>query len=298
MAVIPASSNNSGAPDESFSAIPTARDGLDRQHLFGLDFVDAPNLEPIVDAIAHHHDRPVPDARPSRARPGSLGAVVTPNVDILVSLDRRAPAIVGDVYRRAQYVLPDGMPVVAASRLLGRPLQARLTGSGLFSALWPRLAADRRRLVLLCSNEGIAESLKTEHPDAEFVVPPYFQPGDSTNRAVIAKELFAAVERVEAEYVLLGVGHPKDALIVAELHRLCGEGDRIPPLCLCLGGSFSMYVGQQRRAPELVQRIGMEWFYRFIQEPRRLFRRYFVDDLAFLGLVRRERSKLEEQSSS
>lgn len=294
----PASTNNSHVSDAPFVAFRPVRDDLDRQHLFGLDFVNAPDLEPIVDAIARHHDRPVPDARAFTTCSGSLGAVVTPNVDILVSLDRRSPTVVRDVYSRAQYVLPDGMPVVAASKVLGRPLQARLTGSGLFNALWPRLVGDRRRVVLLCSNEGIAESLRAEHSDAEFVIPPYFQPGDSINRAVIAKELLAAIERVEAEYVLLGVGHPKDALIVAELHGLCEEADRSPPLCLCLGGSFSMYVGQQRRAPELMQRIGMEWFYRFIQEPRRLFRRYFVDDLAFLGLVRRERSKIDERAAS
>ncbi len=210
---------------------------------------------------------------------------MTPNVDILVSLDRGAPPPARDLYHRARYVLPDGMPVVGASRLLGRPLGARLTGSGLFGELWPRLVAEQRQVVLLCSNEGIAEFLAAEHPGAEFVVPPFFRHDDSSHRELLAKELVAAVERVDADYLMLGVGHPKDALVTASVLELFAEIRRPPPLCLCLGASFAMYVGQQRRAPELVQRIGLEWFYRFVQEPRRLFRRYFIDDAAFVGLV-------------
>lgn len=278
-------------------------DGLRRQRLFGLDFVDASDLKPVVDEILHHegpeHDGRDTDHAPNGDRNASfLNAVVTPNVDILVSLDKDDVPGVAQLYSNARYVLPDGMPVVAASKLLGRPLAARLTGSGLFRELWPRLAADRRRLVMLCSNSEIAEILSAEHPDAEFVVPPYFDVDDVSYRAVIAKELFAAVERTSAEYVLVGIGHPKDALVATAMLRLCEEARRSAPLCLCLGASFAMYVGQQRRAPELVQRIGMEWFYRFVQEPRRLFRRYFVDDVAFLGLVRRERSVLHGERAS
>jgi N-acetylglucosaminyldiphosphoundecaprenol N-acetyl-beta-D-mannosaminyltransferase len=266
-------------------------DGLHRQRLFGLDLVDSPALDAVVAAIL---DTKAPELRDPADGPVAE-VVVTPNVDIVVSLDGAAPPEVESLYRRARYVLPDGMPVVAASRWLGRPLASRLTGSGLFAELWPRVAAEQRRVAVLCSNESIAEDLGAEHATAEFVVPPFFDVADATHHAVIAKELFAAVDRSSAEFVFLGLGHPKDALITTGLLALCAEAGRPAPLCLCLGGSFAMYVGQQRRAPMLVQRIGMEWFYRFAQEPRRLFRRYFVDDLAFFGIVWRERTQLRRR---
>ena len=292
MAVNPAPPNKSGAGAGRASGVdPT--DGLERRTLFGLDFVDAPDLEPVVAAILDHHRRQA-ERSTSGASSQRAPAVVTPNVDILVSLASKDPPTVSNLFDRACYVLPDGMPVVVASRWLRRPLASRLTGSGLFSELWPALAAERRRVVVLCSNEAIADRLRAEHPEAEFVIPPYVDPQDRTHMAVVAKELFAAVERVSADYVLLGIGHPKDAMITTALLDLCDEAGRVAPLCLLLGGSFAMYVGQQRRAPELVQRIGMEWFYRFAQEPRRLFRRYFVDDIAFVNIVRRERARLRE----
>lgn len=260
-------------------------DGLVRRHVFGLDFVDAPSLAPVVDALLVDGER-----RAGRsAALGSLPIVVTPNVDILVSLDRDPADPVADIYRRADYVLPDGMPVVVASRLLGRPLSARLPGSGLFEQLWPRLVADERPVVALCANEVIADRLGREHPGARFIVPGYIEPEDEEHLSMVAKELVEGAEECGAEFVLLGLGHPKDALLMARFHQRWRNGGTSGPLCLGLGASFAMYVGQKKRAPVVLQRAGLEWFHRFLQEPRRLFRRYFVDDLAFVGIVRRER---------
>lgn len=256
-------------------------DGLTRRFVFGFDFVDASSLEPVVGSIlghrAHRHgiDRP-------------LRAVLTPNVDILVGLDANASSRAASVYRRAQYLLPDGMPVVVASRLLRRPLRARLPGSGLFELLWPRLAASGRPVVVVCANEVIAETLVRDHPGARFLVPPFVDVSNDEQMNLLAKTVAEAAVEVEAEFLLVGLGHPKDALIIDEVNELWTDTELSAPLGLGLGGSFAMYIGQRRRAPEWMQRVGLEWFHRFLQEPRRLFRRYFIDDAAFLGLVWRE----------
>lgn len=260
-------------------------DGLRRQSLFGYDLVDAERLEQVVDAVMDHH-----------GDPDTLPVLLTPNVDIMVQLDEEPHSVEADMFRRAQYVLPDGMPIVVASRLLGRRLAARLPGSGLFELLWPRLAAEGDPVVVLCSDQAIADRLEKDHGAARCIVPPMFDLTDDAERTAVIDALSHEVDESGARRVLLGLGHPKDATIAAELHdrwdaRLgVDRSDR--PLCLGLGGSFAMYVGLRRRAPEWVQRIGMEWFYRFAQEPRRLFHRYFVRDTAFLGILLRERKRL------
>jgi N-acetylglucosaminyldiphosphoundecaprenol N-acetyl-beta-D-mannosaminyltransferase len=280
-----------GRDSEVEGADPRQIDGLTRRRLFGLDLVDAPGLDVVLDTIL---------SRPASTQPGVDPVLVTPNVDIVVHLHREPSSTEAEVFRRAQYVLPDGMPLVAASRLLGQPLAARLTGSGLFELLWPRLALERRPVVVLCASEQIADRLRSEHPGASFVVPPILDLGDPAQIDGVIDQLLEAVLASSARLVLLGLGNPKDAVLAARLNERWtpaagdGEGDSgdgggaEQPLCCGLGGSFAMYVGLTKRAPGWVQRSGMEWLYRFAQEPRRLFHRYFVRDPAFIGIVYRE----------
>ena len=274
--------------DSTRGVDPRALDGLQRRTLFGLELVDAPDLNLVADALLEHGNR----CQGTDLDPNVVPAVVTPNVDILVDLDSAPDSPAASFFRRAHYVLPDGMPIVATSRWLGMPLRSRLTGSGLFEILWPRLVAENRRVVVLCANKEIADLLGDENPRARFVVPPMVEAGNDEQMAHVASDLFDAATLMSAEYVLLGLGHPKDALLMDRLNGLWRESGSHEAVTLGLGASFAMYVGQKRRAPVWMQRIGMEWFFRFLQEPRRLFRRYFIADVAFLGLVRRERRRL------
>ena len=253
-----------------------ALDGLRRRRLFGLDFVDAPDLRPVLDALLSG------SASGDRA---ALPVLVTPNVDIVVQLHQRVGSVETDVFRRAHYILPDGMPIVAASRLLRSPLSARLTGSGLFEALWPALATQRRPVLVVCASTAIARRLRLEAPTAQFVTPPLFDESDDEAIDEVVTAMLAAADTARPDFVLLGLGHPKDALLSARLLDRWASPLGAPPLCCCLGGSFAMYTGFKRRAPRWMQQAGLEWFYRFRQEPRRLFRRYFVRDTAFFGIV-------------
>ena len=258
--------------------LPTT-DRLARQPLFGLRMVNDDGLDPVLETMLN--------VAPSNEE-AMLPVVVTPNVDIVVELHRAPDSIEADVFRRAQYVLPDGMPIVAASRLLRSPLQSRLTGSGLFELLWPRLAAEARPVTVVCADAEIAERLAREHPGGRYVIPPIFDVNDASQLAAVVDQVAQAVDFGRTEFVLFGLGHPKDAILAYKLwlRRPASMGQG--PLCLGLGGSFAMYTGLKRRAPQFVQRAGLEWFYRFCQEPRRLFHRYFVRDLAFFAIVARE----------
>lgn len=256
-------------------------DQLRRRRLFDLDFVDAPSLEPVLSSLLERR------TGPDSAR---MDTVLTPNVDIMVHLNRpgASQSIEWRMFRHSQYCLPDGQPIVAASRLLGRPLRARLTGSGLFALLWPRLVTDSRSVFMVASSEVIVERLRSEYAGLRSTVAPMFDADDVDTISQLAGTVIASATECSCEYVILGVGNPKDARIAEAILRLWPAALGRPPTILALGGSASMYVGITKRAPEWVQRIGMEWFYRFLQEPRRLFHRYFVRDVAFVKLVWRQ----------
>lgn len=273
------------APGDTAPSDPsptTSADGeLRRRRLFGLDFVDAPSLEPVLSSLLER--RHPPDG-------GRMDTVLTPNVDIMVHL--AAPGVDQSIewrmFRRSRYCLPDGQPIVAASRLLGRPLGARLTGSGLFALLWPRLVTDRRSVFMVASSELIVERLENEYAELRSTVAPMFDADDFATIDRLAGAVIASATEHALEYVILGVGNPKDARIGDAVLRLWPARLGRPPTILALGGSASMYVGITKRAPAWVQRVGMEWFYRFLQEPRRLFHRYFVRDVTFVKLVWRQ----------
>ncbi len=253
-------------------------DDLERVELFGLQMVNAESLAPVIDELL---DGPRRDDK-------ILPLVLTPNVDIVVHLDEDPDSIEAEMFRRAQYCLPDGQPVVLFSRIHGEPLRARLPGSGLFADLWPRLTAEKRPVVVVASSDDIADRLREEHPKAGFIVPPMFDADDPAQIDAIVSDILTSARAVRPDMVLVGIGNPKDARIIAALFDRWDQRLGPKPLAMGLGGSFAMYLGITKRAPDWIQRIGMEWFFRFAQEPRRLFHRYFVRDAAFLGIMKRE----------
>ncbi len=257
----------------------TLVDDLDRVRLFGLELVNAPTLEPVIEEILNG---------PRRDDGEKLPVVLTPNVDILVHLDESDGTPEAELFSKAQYVLPDGQPLIMVSGFIGEKIAARLPGSELFEELWPRVVAEQIPSVVVASSDHIAELLEARHPKASCVVPPMFDAADDDAIADIVTDVLAASRAVRPSLVFVGIGNPKDARIISALLERWDPRLGPKPLCLGLGGSFLMHLGLKKRAPKIVQRLGMEWFYRFVQEPRRLFHRYFVRDVAFVGIVRRE----------
>lgn len=260
-------------------------DGLQRVDVFGLRFVDAPD-----------------EAHVTRQLLGSLGSddgaetslpvVVTPNVHHLVSLDRQPPGAEHELCRRARFVLPDGQPVVLAGRLLGRGITARLAGSTLFGHLWPELCREAIPTLLISPSELVAERLLADHPTAWAYTPPFFDADDDAVLDHLVDICLPLAQDGAAEVVVVGLGNPKQERLVARLLDRWPETGTPRPLFLCLGASLEFEAGLRRRAPRWMQRVGLEWFFRFAQEPRRLFRRYFVEDVRFVGIVWREWRRL------
>jgi N-acetylglucosaminyldiphosphoundecaprenol N-acetyl-beta-D-mannosaminyltransferase len=192
-----------------------------------------------------------------------------------------------DVARRAEMVLPDGQPIVWGSRLLKSPLSGRLAGSTLVAAITPMLVADDRRVVVLAHSAVLADRVEREGASFRAVTAPMVDLADESSLASVVDSVVDAATGHRAEFIFITLGHPKQEHIAARILDRWPT-DSAPPLVLAVGQSFDMYFGMVRRAPEWVQRCGLEWFFRFVQEPRRLFRRYFIDDPAFVLIAARE----------
>lgn len=252
---------------------------FDTADLFGLSFVKAPSevdvARRLLAWVSHEKSESAP-----------LPMVVTPNVDIVVQMHEADQSRVHSIAQSSAVVLPDGAPLVWLSRLTGESLPARLAGSTVFDHFWPAVVAEERRFAMLCSSEAVQQGLLSEYPSAVIEVAPMIDTSDASIDEAAAAFAATALE-AEAEFCVLGLGHPKDSLLCASMIRQWPD-DRPVPLTLCLGGSAEMYLGIRKRAPEWAQRWGLEWLVRFLQEPRRMFYRYFVRDLRFIPLAIRE----------
>jgi N-acetylglucosaminyldiphosphoundecaprenol N-acetyl-beta-D-mannosaminyltransferase len=261
---------------------------IPRRRVFGLDFVDLDSLDTLVDELASLS----PIAHPNHHLP----IVMTPNVDHLVKLDRRIDATSAALVCRAAYVLPDGQPIVWASRWLGTPLRARLPGSSLVQMLWPRLMADDRVVLVVASSQEIADRVMADGRHAHAVVAPQISLVDRAALDHLVDECAALCRELGVSHLFVTLGFPKQCNVIDGVVSRLTEAGLPVPVCLAVGASFEMHYGLVRRAPEWMQRGGLEWFYRFLQEPHRLFRRYFVEDPAFVRLVAQEFTSLRDRA--
>jgi N-acetylglucosaminyldiphosphoundecaprenol N-acetyl-beta-D-mannosaminyltransferase len=249
-----------------------------RQRLFGLEFICGSDVRTVGEALLHD----------ARAPTGHWRSVVTPNVDHLVRYSRH-PAE-RRVAESAHFVLADGMPVVWASTWLRRPLGDRIAGSDLFAYLWRRLMEERRPILVIAGNDEVVRRLRDEYPAAAFIVPPIFRVDDDAAVDALVSEIHARISADPVEFVMIGMSMPKHHLLAARLSAL-PTPEQGGPVLLLFGASAELYVGLQRRAPVWMQRHGLEWLFRLVQNPRQMAKRYLVDDLAFLGIVWRERRR-------
>jgi N-acetylglucosaminyldiphosphoundecaprenol N-acetyl-beta-D-mannosaminyltransferase len=205
---------------------------------------------------------------------------VVVNVDKLVKA-QRDPAL-RQIINNCALVNVDGMPVVWASRWLGKPLKERVTGVDLFDALMGHAARKGWRVFLLGATEEVVQTVRDRYqqrfPTLHFagVRNGYWRPDEE---AAVVQQI--ALSRADLLFVAIPSPH-KEQFLGAHQARM-----RVP-FAMGVGGSFDVMAGKVKRAPRWMQQAGLEWFYRFLQEPRRMFRRYFIEDMAFFGLLLRE----------
>ena len=209
-----------------------------------------------------------------------------PHQHVVVNVDKIVKASRDPGLRRiindCDLINADGMPVVWASRLLGKPLKARVTGVDLFEALMARAAQKGWRVFLLGAREevvsGVARLYPARYPGLTIAGyrNGYWKPEEEAR-------VVADIAVTRPDILFVAISSPKKEEFLARYQAAMKI-----PFAMGVGGTFDVAVGHVKRAPVWMQKAGLEWFYRFLQEPRRMFRRYFIEDMAFVALFARE----------
>lgn len=213
--------------------------------------------------------------------------VATVNVDHVVTL-RTNPRF-RQAYDNAWRITVDGAPVYLYARASGVPLRERVTGADLFATLIERWEVDRHRLFMLVASNEVARRMTAilaargfDERSLVIEVPPFgFEQDPAYNEALTKR-----IRALDPTHIVLGIGAPKSEIWAHE-HR-AGLGDAF---VLCVGAAVEFATGLKQRSPMFMRRVGMEWFWRFGTEPRRLFHRYFVRSFGFVLAVLDDRPK-------
>lgn len=210
--------------------------------------------------------------------------VVTANMDHVITLSENRAF--RKAYESAAARTLDGMPLLWLARLLGERDARRITGHDLLSAALCEPWRPGRRIYFVCATEQVAETLARRMMAAGFpaeaiatTVPPMGFEHDTAYGDALA----ARVRAHATTLLVLGVGAPRSEIWVERQGAALGA-----PLVLAVGDAVTVAAGLAPRAPAILQRLGLEWFFRFAHAPRRLFRRYFVRSWKFLWLAGKE----------
>ncbi|QDS90359.1 Putative N-acetylmannosaminyltransferase [Rosistilla ulvae] len=185
----------------------------------------------------------------------------------------------------ASFIVCDGMPMVWRSQWTDRPLPERVAGSELIYALTQWSAHKGHRIYFLGGAPGVAQAaadkLSDRYPGLTVagVHSPPFRPLSDREHA----ELIEEIRGSQPDIVYVAMGQPKGELWIAENYQQIGA-----PVCVQIGASFDFVAGGVARAPRWIQRAGLEWCYRMLQEPRRLARRYWHNAAFLLRSLRQE----------
>lgn len=207
------------------------------------------------------------------------GVLVTPNVDQIVKMQSDREFY--DIVKRADWVVCDSKILLLCSRLTKNPLRAAVPGSSFFPAFYEYHKNDKDcRIFLLGAMDGVALKAQeriNQKVGHEMVVGAYSPSYGFEKKVEENEQICRMINESVATVVLVGVGCPKQEKWI-DTHKDKMPGVRI---WMALGATIDFEAGNIKRAPIFWQNIYMEWFYRFLQEPRRMFRRYFIDDTKF-----------------
>ncbi|MCC5941046.1 MAG: WecB/TagA/CpsF family glycosyltransferase [Balneolaceae bacterium] len=198
-----------------------------------------------------------------------------------------------NIYNSADIVTADGVPVVWASKLLGEPIKGRVTGLDLLPQFASVAAKEGFTFFFLGASEGVGEKLakKLQHDYPGLKVSGIYSPpftdtfSDDENSKMI--EL---VNKAEADVLWVSLTAPKQDYWIAEHFNKLNVS-----VAVGVGAAFDVVCGNIKRAPEWMQNAGLEWLFRFSQEPKRLFRRYFIEAPQFVPLVFKQKLQTKKR---
>lgn len=211
--------------------------------------------------------------------------VVTPNVDHIVRLEKNVE--LQKVYKNASLILTDGKPLIWISKWYKTPIKEKISGSDLFPKVCELAANKNYTMYLLGAAEGVADTaaknLMKKYPGLN-VVGTYSPPFGFEKNEQEMNKIKTQIQEVHPDILIVGLGCPKQEKFMYYHCKELGV-----PISFGLGASIDFEAGNIKRAPKWMSNHGLEWLYRFSKEPKRLYKRYFVDDLKIIQLARKYR---------
>ncbi|MGN0317895.1 MAG: WecB/TagA/CpsF family glycosyltransferase [Lachnospira sp.] len=211
--------------------------------------------------------------------------VVAINVDVVIKMEE--DSYLNKITNQADMVLVDGKPLIWISRYYKRPIKAKISGSDLVPALCEVAAKKGYTIFIIGGKDGIAEkarkNLKKKHPGINIVgtyAPPFGFEKDEKELETINE----MISKVHPDLLIACFGCPKQEKWIYENYRKYDA-----KVSICAGATVDFLAGNVKRSPRWMSNHGLEWFYRFLQEPKRMFKRYFVDDVKIFKLIRKYR---------
>lgn len=207
------------------------------------------------------------------------GVIITPNLDHLVKLQHDKDFY--EVYQQAEWVICDSKILYLLSKLLKHSLPEAIPGSSFFTTFYEYHKDDPNcKIFLLGAKEGIAAKAMeriNEKVGRQIVVGAHSPSFGFEKNEEECEELVRIVNESRANVLLVGVGAPKQEKWIMKYRNRMPDVD----IFMALGATIDFEAGTLKRAPAFWQKMGMEWLYRCLKEPKRLFKRYFVDDMQF-----------------
>lgn len=206
--------------------------------------------------------------------------VVTPNIDHIVKLETDKE--LQNVYNHADLILADGEPLIWLSKLYKNPIKEKISGSDLFPLLCERAAEKNYNMFFLGGKEGVAkraaENLKKRFKNLN-VSGTYSPPFGFENDKKEIKKIINMIHKHSPHILIVCLGCPKQEKFMYNYREKLNV-----PISLGLGASIDFEAGTAKRAPKWMSKCGLEWFYRLCSDPKRLFKRYLIDDLKIFKL--------------
>ncbi len=221
------------------------------------------------------------------SRPAS---VVEVNVDLIMQMEK--DAYFRKIVREADLTLVDGKPLIWISRWLRHPIKEKISGSDLMYRVC-ELAEKKNYSVFILGGKPETAKLAEENVRKRYPgiseIGSYSPPFGFEKKEEEKQKILDIVSKARPDFLMVCLGAPKQEKWIYE--NAAKSGAKVH---LCAGASVDFMAGTVKRAPKWMSDHGFEWFYRFLMEPKRLFRRYFIDDVKILRLMWKYRGQRKE----
>ncbi|MDF5717895.1 MAG: WecB/TagA/CpsF family glycosyltransferase [Rhizonema sp. NSF051] len=218
------------------------------------------------------------------------GIVFTPNVDHLMKLQRNPEFY--SIYQEADYRVCDSKVLIYVSAFLGTPIKEKISGSDLFPAFYNYYQHDESIKIFLLGGDAVVAKNAQEKINykvgRDIIVAAHSPSYGFEKKEDECQQIVDIINSTGATVLAIGVGAPKQEMWIAKYRKQLKN----IKIYLAIGATINFEAGNVHRAPKWMSEVGLEWLYRLLSEPKRLWRRYLLDAIPFLWLIFQQRFRV------